>query len=167
MTSPLPQVLVAGVAIYIQYKKLWICGSVEYVTACLFPSVDKNWRGVQFVPHTEFSSGPRSQTSSPFPQILELKSQNRDFNSLLCEIFTYLAVKLEKSGIQRVFVWLCRFCAKQNGSTYHIISIYCHIYILYDKLSIRYEQKDMVNSPHEEIGGAYEDCRRANITCQT
>ena len=32
MTSPLPQVLVAGVAIYIQYKKLWICGNVEYVT---------------------------------------------------------------------------------------------------------------------------------------
>ena len=32
--------------------------------------------------------------------IFELKSQNRDFNSLLCEIFTYLAVKLGKSGIQ-------------------------------------------------------------------
>ena len=92
----------AGVAIYIQYKKLWICGSVEYFTACFFPSVDKNWRGVQFVPHTEFSSGPRSQTSSPFPQILELKSQNHDFNSLLCEIFTNMAVKIEKSGTQLI-----------------------------------------------------------------
>ena len=91
----------AGVATYIQYKKLWVCGSVEYVTACLFPSVDKNWCGVQFVPHTEFSSGPRSQTSSPFPQILELKSQNHDFNSLLCEIFTNLAVKIQKSGIRQ------------------------------------------------------------------
>ena len=99
MTSPPPQVLVAEVAIYIQYEKLWICGSVEYVTACLFPSVDKNWRGVQFVPHTEFSSGSHSQTSSPFPQIFELKSQNRNLNSLLCEIFTYMAVKFEKSGI--------------------------------------------------------------------
>ena len=91
----------AGVAIYIQYKKLWICGNVEYVTACLFPSVDKNWRGVQFVHHTEFSSEPRSQTSSPFPQILELKSQNHDFNSLLCEIFTNLAVKIQKLGNQQ------------------------------------------------------------------
>ena len=81
MTPPPPQLLVAG---------------VEYITACLFPSVDKNWRGVQFVPHTEFSSGSRSQTSSPFPQILELKSQNRNFNSLLCEIFTYLTVKIQK-----------------------------------------------------------------------
>ena len=84
MTPPLPQLLVAGVV---------------YITACLFPSVDKNWRGVQFVPHTEFSSGPRSQTSSPFPQILELKSQNRNLNSLLCEIFTYLAVKVQKLEI--------------------------------------------------------------------
>ena len=101
MTSPSPQVLVAGVAIYIQYKKLWICGNVEYAAACFFPSVDKNWRGVQFVPHTEFNSGPRSQTSSPFPQIFELKSQNRNLNSLLCEIFTNLAVKIQKSGNQQ------------------------------------------------------------------
>ena len=33
MTSPLPQVLVAGVEKYIQYKKLWSCGNVEYATA--------------------------------------------------------------------------------------------------------------------------------------
>ena len=100
MISPPPQVLVAGMAIYIQYKKLWICGSVEYVTACFFPSVDKNWWGVQFVPHTEFSSGSRSQTSSPFPQIFDLKSQNRNLNSLLCEFFTNLTVKIQKTGIQ-------------------------------------------------------------------
>ena len=32
-------------------------------------------------------------------QIFELKSQNRNLNSLLCEIFTNLAVKFKKSGI--------------------------------------------------------------------
>ena len=31
--------------------------------------------------------------------IFELSSQNRNFNSLLCEIFTNLAVKVQKSGI--------------------------------------------------------------------
>ena len=35
--------------------------------------------------------------------IFELKSQNRDFNSLLCEIFTYMAVKVQRSGIQQEF----------------------------------------------------------------
>ena len=35
-------------------------------------------------------------------QIFELKSQNRDFNSLLCEIFTYLAVKTQKLQTQRI-----------------------------------------------------------------
>ena len=113
MTSPPPQVLVAEVVIYIQYKKLWICGSVEYVTACLFQSVDKNWYGVQFVPLTEFSSGPRSQTSSPFPQIFELKSQNRNLNSLLCEIFTNLTVKVQKDGIQRVFCMILHIPQKK------------------------------------------------------
>ena len=34
--------------------------------------------------------------------IFELSSQNRDFNSLLCEIFTNLAVKFEKSGTQLI-----------------------------------------------------------------
>ena len=38
--------------------------------------------------------------------IFELSSQNRDFNSLLCEIFTNLAVKFEKSGIQSYFMRL-------------------------------------------------------------
>ena len=33
-------------------------------------------------------------------QIFELKPRNRNLNSLLCEIFTYMAVKLGKSGIQ-------------------------------------------------------------------
>lgn len=37
-------------------------------------------------------------------QIFELKSQNRKFNSLLCEIFTYLIVKIQKLRIQRVFI---------------------------------------------------------------
>ena len=32
-------------------------------------------------------------------QIFELKSQNRKLNSLLCEIFTYLAVKVQKLEI--------------------------------------------------------------------
>ena len=32
--------------------------------------------------------------------IFELSSQNRNFNSLLCEIFKNLAVKVRKSGIQ-------------------------------------------------------------------
>jgi hypothetical protein len=41
--------------------------------------------------------------SNQLSQIFELKSQNRDFNSLLCEIFTYMAVKIEKSGIQRIY----------------------------------------------------------------
>ena len=40
-------------------------------------------------------------SASPFPQILELKSQNRNLNSLLCEIFTNLAVKIQKSGNQQ------------------------------------------------------------------
>ena len=66
-----------------------------------FPISGQELVRVQFVPHTEFSSGPRSQTSSPFPQIFELKSQNHDFNSLLCEIFTNLAVKIQKLGIQQ------------------------------------------------------------------
>ena len=57
--------------------------------------------------------------------------------------------------------------AKQNGSTYHKISIYCHICILYDRSRVKYEQKYMVNSPHKEIGGTYEDCRRADQACQT
>ena len=42
-------------------------------------------------------------------QIFELKSQNRDFNSLLCEIFTYMAVKVQKSQTQlfyEVATWL-------------------------------------------------------------
>ena len=38
--------------------------------------------------------------------ISELSSQNRDFNSLLCEIFTNLTVKFEKSGIQSYFMRL-------------------------------------------------------------
>jgi len=38
--------------------------------------------------------------------IFELKSQNRNFNSLLREIFTNLAVKFEKSGIQSYFMRL-------------------------------------------------------------
>ena len=38
--------------------------------------------------------------------IFELQSQNRDFNSLLCEIFTNLAVKFEKTGIQSYFMRL-------------------------------------------------------------
>ena len=38
--------------------------------------------------------------------IFELSSQNRDFNSLLCEIFTNLAVKFGKSGIQSYFMRL-------------------------------------------------------------
>lgn len=37
--------------------------------------------------------------------IFELSSQNRDFNSLLCEIFTNLAVKAEKTGIQSFMKW--------------------------------------------------------------
>ena len=68
----------------------------------LFPiSGQELVRGGPIVPHTEFSSGPRSQTSSPLPQIFELKSQNRNLNSLLCEIFTNLAVKIQKSGNQQ------------------------------------------------------------------
>ena len=70
-------------------------------------------RGGQIVPHTEFSSGPRSQTSSPFPQILELKSQNRNLNSLLCEIFTNLTVKVQKDGIQRVFYMILHIPQKK------------------------------------------------------
>ena len=34
-------------------------------------------------------------------QIFKLKSQNRNLNSLLCEIFTNLAVKVQKSGTKR------------------------------------------------------------------
>ena len=80
------------------------CGFVE-MWSMLLHAFSHQWtrigEGVQIVPHTEFSSGPRSQTSSPFPQIFELKSQNHDFNSLLCEIFTNLAVKIQKSGNQQ------------------------------------------------------------------
>ena len=36
-------------------------------------------------------------------QIFELKSQNRNLNSLLCEIFTYMAVKIQRSRIQQEF----------------------------------------------------------------
>ena len=39
-------------------------------------------------------------------QIFELKPRNRDFNSLLCENFTYLTIKFEKSGIQSYFTRL-------------------------------------------------------------
>ena len=46
---------------------------------------------------------PPARFASENSQIFELKSQNRDFNSLLCEIFTYMAVKFEKSGIQRIY----------------------------------------------------------------
>ena len=35
-------------------------------------------------------------------QIFELKPRNRNLNSLLCEIFTNLAVKIEKSGTQLI-----------------------------------------------------------------
>ena len=100
---------------------------MEYATACLFPSVDKNWRGVQFVPHTEFSSGPRSQTSSPFPQILELKSQNHDFNSLLCEIFTNLAVKTQKLQTQRIIYGRQNlFDSYVNQGIHHDTCIFCN-----------------------------------------
>ena len=78
------------------------------------------------------------QTSTRFLQIFALKSQNRNLNSLLCEIFTNLAVKIQKSGIQRIFVYLCSSFVKQNSSTYHKINKYYYICILYDMLSIRY-----------------------------
>ena len=59
------------------------------------------------------------------------------YNESLLEI-TNLAVKIQKSGIQRVFVYLCSSFVKQNSSTYHIIKKYYYICILYDMLSIRY-----------------------------
>ena len=40
--------------------------------------------------------------------------------------------------------------------------------LLLDVVSVQLtEKKYMVNSPHKEIGGTYEDCRRADKACQT
>ena len=56
-------------------------------------------------------------------QIFELKSQNRNLNQILCEIFTYLTVKIPKSGIQRILVWLCKLVLISTF-TYYIILYY-------------------------------------------
>ena len=45
--------------------------------------------------------------------IFELKSQNCNINSLVCEIFTNLAVKIQKDGIQRVFCMILHIPQKK------------------------------------------------------
>ena len=40
----------------LQFQLLTIC---KHLTACILPSVEANWWGVQIVPHTEFSSASR------------------------------------------------------------------------------------------------------------
>ena len=51
--------------------------------------------------------------SNLLSQIFELKSQNRNLNSLLCEIFTYMAVKTRKLQTQRIN------CSRQNSFNFN------------------------------------------------
>ena len=53
-------------------------------------------------------------------QFFELKSQNRNLNSLLCEIFTNLTVKVQKSGNQQ----------KNTPHKHYALSIILSLYYL-------------------------------------
>ena len=104
MTSPPPQVSVTGVRECLDTIKLWICGSNR--TCSILEHIPIRRDYLQRVKY-------RYNESLSAPHIFELKSQNRDFNSLLCEIFTYMAVKTRKLQTQRII------CSRQNSFNFN------------------------------------------------
>ena len=91
MTSPLPQVLVAGVAIYIQYKKLWICGSVEYATACFSHQWTRIGEGYKLSPTRNYT------TFHALTGLAHSSGAKYRYNENLLEI-TNLAVTIQKTA---------------------------------------------------------------------
>ena len=83
--------------------KLWICGSNR--TCSIVEQIPEKATVVEW----------SIVITIPFHKthIFELKSQNRNFNSLLCEIFTYIAVKTRKLQTQRII------CSRQNSFNFN------------------------------------------------
>ena len=94
MTSPPPQVSVTGVRECLDTIKLWICGSNRTCSILEHIPIRRD-----YLQRAKY----RYNESLSAPHIFELKFRNRDLNSLLCEIFTYLVAKIQKPQTQSIF----------------------------------------------------------------